>query len=61
MLTGTDATSGRTTNLVYPPGHAKQGVYVLFNNATDQANYDSTGVPASGNSGTQQNKHGGKG
>jgi hypothetical protein len=57
MLTGTDGSTGKTTNLVYPPGHAKQGTYVLFQNATEQTNYDGTGIPSSGLPGKQENRH----
>ncbi len=44
MAYGTDA-GGRTVNLVYPTG-AKQGTYVIFLNATEEAAYDGTGIAA---------------
>jgi hypothetical protein len=54
---GVDTTTGRTTNLVYPSGDAKQFTYVVFNSAADEAAYTGNGVPASGLTSVQENKH----
>jgi hypothetical protein len=48
MAFGLDPITGRTVNLVYPAGHAKQGTYVFFNNASEESGYDGTGVVSSG-------------
>ncbi len=57
MAFATDATTGRTVNLVYPAGHAKQGTYVFLNNKTEEDAYDGTGVTASVLLSVQENKH----
>ncbi len=57
MAFGTEPITGRTTNLVFPPGHVKQGTYVFFNNAVEEAAYDGLGVPASALPNVQENKH----
>ncbi len=49
--------SGRTVNLVYPPGHAKQGTYVFLNNQTEETAYDGTGVLSSPLASIQENRH----
>jgi hypothetical protein len=46
-----------TVNLVYPVGHAKAGLYVLFNNAAEAAAYDGLGIPGSTSQTTQENSH----
>ncbi len=46
MVTGTDA-GGRTAPLVYPAGDAKQYLFVIFNNAADEAAYANNGIAAS--------------
>ncbi len=56
MAFASDA-SGRTVNLVYPAGHAKQGTYVIFANAAEEAAYDNTGVNSSSLPFVQENKH----
>ena len=50
-----DPITKRTTNLVYPGAHAKQGVYVVFNNKADEDAYDGTGIPTSGLVSSQEN------
>ncbi len=57
MAFGTEPITGRTTNLVFPSGTVKQGTYVIFNNAAEEAAYDGTGVPASALPTVQENKH----
>jgi hypothetical protein len=60
MLTGaTKDALGRTilVPLIYPPnvGHPRQGSYVIFQNAIDEANYDGSGVAAAPVSNTREN------
>ena len=56
MAFATDA-GGRTVNLVYPPGHAKQGTYVFLNSKSEEDAYDGTVVVSSPLSSVQENKH----
>jgi hypothetical protein len=58
MLFGTDPLTGRTVNLIYPfnQNHPRQGMYVRFENFTDELNYDGTGVVLLG-SGLNQENH----
>jgi hypothetical protein len=62
MLTTTVTTAAgtsRTVPLVFPFGqnHPKQGTFVIFNSAADEASYDGTGVAASSSSGVIENRH----
>ncbi len=52
-----DSITGRTTNLVYPGGSAKQGTYVIFNSVAEETAYDNTGITSSGLPSVHENKH----
>ncbi len=57
MAFAADPATGRIVNLVYPPGHAKQGLYVLFGNKNEETAYDGTGINASLSPSVHENKH----
>jgi hypothetical protein len=51
------AQTTKTVPLVYPPGHVKQGTFVIFNNTVDENAYDGTGIAMSTATGIHENRH----